>query len=38
MHGLTTDSPNAFLTDGPRTRGDAGNTGFDLMYGIGFRY
>jgi hypothetical protein len=37
-YGFTTDSPNGLLTDGPRTRGDAGNTGFDLMYGIRFRY
>jgi hypothetical protein len=25
-------------TDSLRTRGDAGSTGFDLMYGIRFRY
>jgi hypothetical protein len=37
-YGLTTDSPNGLLTDSPRSRGDAGNTGFDLMYGIRFRY
>ena len=36
-YGFTTDSPNSLLTD-PRTHGDAGNTGFDLMYGIRFRY
>jgi hypothetical protein len=37
-YGFTTDSPSGLLTDGPRTHGDAGNTGFDLMYGIRFRY
>lgn len=37
-YGFTTDSPNGLLTDSPRTHGDAGNTGFDLMYGIRFRY
>ncbi len=37
-YGFTTDSPNGLLTDGPRKSGDAGNTGFDLMYGLRFRY
>lgn len=37
-YGFTTESPNGLLTDGPRTPGDAGHTGFDLMYGVRFRF
>ena len=37
-YGFTTESPNGLLTDGPRKSGDAGNTGFDLMYGVRFRF
>lgn len=37
-YGFTTESPHGLLTNGPRAPGDAGNTGFDLMYGIRFRY
>jgi hypothetical protein len=37
-YGFTTDRPNGLLTDGPRSPRDAGNTGFDLMYGVRFRY
>jgi hypothetical protein len=34
-YGFTTDSPSGLLRDNARTPGD---TGFDLMYGIRFRY
>ena len=37
-YGFTTSGPNGVLTVGPKTTGDAGNTGFDLMYGVRFRY
>ena len=37
-YSFTTDGPSGLLTDGPRTPRDSGNTGFDLMYGIRFRY
>ena len=37
-YGFSTDSPSGLLRDSPRRPGDAGSTGFDLMYGIRFRY
>jgi hypothetical protein len=35
---FTTASPNGRFTVGPKAAGDAGSTGYDLTYGVRFRY